>query len=157
MHRWHSLVQAALVVSQEAGGLSRFERARLASLLLAISAHQEAVLQRKVASMSQLVRSEGMAWSVQKVWNVDGLSAIATTDGWLQKLVTPSLSAACLPSLLLPQPEALMLPPPLRATDPSVTWIHRAVRVGLPRGRGRQQHGGVGAVPGRPAAGRHSR
>ena len=63
VHRWHSLVQAALVMSQEAGGLSRFECARLASLLLAISAHQEAVLQRRVASMTQLVRSEGMAWT----------------------------------------------------------------------------------------------
>lgn len=59
VHRWHCLVQAALVLQEEEGGLSRFERARLATLLLAISAHQEAVLQRRVASMTQLVRRKG--------------------------------------------------------------------------------------------------
>ena len=54
VHRWHSLVQDAMVWLKE--GLSRFEQARLSKLLIAISAHQEEVKQRRIASMTQMVR-----------------------------------------------------------------------------------------------------
>jgi hypothetical protein len=54
VQRWHHLVQAAMIWQE--GGISRFEQARLANLLLAIAAHQDAEQQKRLASMIQMVR-----------------------------------------------------------------------------------------------------
>ena len=58
-------------------GLSRFEQARLGSLLLAISAHQEAVQQKRVASMTQLVGNRGERGK----WQLVGIAVLEGEGG----------------------------------------------------------------------------